>query len=191
MRNFQKLYSNIEITPLLNTINRNPELWNQQTFRTQSKDSTMHEVDDIIIRFGDVSGLTSDDPKLYDVFQNDVDPQWNSNILALHPVKDIIRDLMNKLNAYSVGRCLISRMKPGSQIKEHDDTIGRYVNQPTLMRCHVVLKGEAGNITYCGDEEVCMKTGEVWWFNTRLKHKVINNSSDDRIMLLLDLKIMP
>lgn len=192
MRNFQKLYDGINVTPLLNAINKQPELWNQQTFRTQSKNSTMYGLDDILLRFvGGVEGLSSDDPKLYDIFQNDINPDWNCNILKLPQVKDIVRELMHKLNAYSVGRCLISRMPPGSQIKEHNDTIGLYVNQPDLMRCHIMLQGLPGNITYCGGEEVCMKTGEVWWFNTRLNHKVKNNSADDRIMLLLDLKIFP
>ena len=56
------------------------------------------------------------------------------------------------------------------------------------MRFHVVLHGLPGSLYKCGDEVVCMRTGEVWWFQHREVHSVENNSSDTRIHLLVDLR---
>jgi hypothetical protein len=33
-----------------------------------------------------------------------------------------------------------------------------------------------------------MRTGEVWWFNNAIEHEVVNNSADDRIHLIVDIR---
>ncbi|MEL6920992.1 MAG: aspartyl/asparaginyl beta-hydroxylase domain-containing protein [Pseudomonadota bacterium] len=38
-----------------------------------------------------------------------------------------------------------------------------------------------------GDEEVRMKTGELWWFDNKAEHEAMNDSETDRIHLIFDL----
>jgi hypothetical protein len=73
----------------------------------------------------------------------------------------------------------------------HADTEGTYVQEGSIMRYHVVVRGEPGSLFRCGDETVNMRTGEVWAFNALLEHEVMNNSADDRIHLLVDCRIWP
>jgi hypothetical protein len=30
--------------------------------------------------------------------------------------------------------------------------------------------------------------GEFWWFDNRVPHSIVNNSADDRIMLVMDVR---
>ena len=36
---------------------------------------------------------------------------------------------------------------------------------------------------------VNMLTGEIWWFNNQAEHEIINNSADDRIHLIVDIRV--
>jgi aspartyl/asparaginyl beta-hydroxylase (cupin superfamily) len=33
-----------------------------------------------------------------------------------------------------------------------------------------------------------MAAGEVWWFDNTVEHEVVNNSADDRIVLICDIR---
>jgi len=34
-----------------------------------------------------------------------------------------------------------------------------------------------------------MKTGDVFWFNNKLEHEVVNNSAFDRLSMVVDIKV--
>jgi hypothetical protein len=55
-------------------------------------------------------------------------------------------------------------------------------------RFHVCLASAPGANFRCGDEWVHMNPGEIWWFNNRLEHEVINNSGADRIHMVVDIR---
>ena len=40
----------------------------------------------------------------------------------------------------------------------------------------------------CGDEEVTMREGELWWFDNKEEHEARNESDHDRIHLIFDLE---
>lgn len=60
-----------------------------------------------------------------------------------------------------------------------------------IARYHLVVQGLPGSMYRCGEEEVCMQTGETWWFNAHLEHEIRNGSADDRIHLMCDLRKWP
>jgi hypothetical protein len=33
-----------------------------------------------------------------------------------------------------------------------------------------------------------MKTGDIWWFDNSQEHEVLNNSADDRLALIVDIR---
>jgi hypothetical protein len=33
-----------------------------------------------------------------------------------------------------------------------------------------------------------MATGDIWWFNNRIEHEVINNSATERIHMVVDIR---
>jgi len=186
MRNFYRLAQGVDIVPLMNAVARQPGLWNQHRFRTTFPNTPHVDVDDIWIRFSDPSKCDTTTNVIGDDF-----PIWHDAAAKLPQAKTIILDLMRRVEAYELGRVLITRVRPGGRILPHVDKDGSYVNTEDRARYHVVLAGEPGSLYRTGNETVCMRTGEVWWFNPMEEHEIVNNSKDDRVHLLVDVRICP
>lgn len=184
MNNFQPIASGVNVLPLLHAIQRRPELWDAHKWRTTYAGTPHADVSDIWLRFADVSA-TSDTSNLAPVIQ-DTKPVWYPAYQELPQIRPILFDLMRRLEAYELGRVLITKLKPGGRILRHSDAVGAYTDQKDGSRYHVVLQGLPGSLFHAGDETVCMRSGEVWWFNHLAEHAVENNSQDDRIHLLID-----
>lgn len=180
MRYFHKLAEGLVITPLLHAVQRNPKWWDEDTCRT-TFDGTPHvEVNDIILRFG----------------SNDVDEAGDDleavdrEVMAKIPgAKNVALDLMRMVGGVRLGRMVITKLEPGKKILPHKDTIGKYASY--YSRYHLVLQGLPGSLFRCGDETVNMRTGEIWWFDASVEHELMNNSPEDRIHALIDVRIDP
>lgn len=176
MRNFQLINPKIDIKLAYLEAMRQEDMWNTLPFRQQFEGSPFKECDDIILRFQEMlPPLVGDHESV------------NMPAIFLMPEnRKIIFDLMAYVKGERLGRCMISRMAPGAKILPH-------VDEPTHAdyydRFHVVLNGEEGSTFRCGEEEVGMKTGEIWWFDNSVEHEVINNSKDDRIHLIVDIRM--
>jgi len=187
MRNFHKIASGVDVIPLLHAVQRQPELWNANRFRTTFPNTPHVDVDDIILRFSDTEKCPTTGHVIGD--ENLV---WHPSAAKLLPyAKPIILDLMRRIEAYALDRLLITRLRPGGRILPHADKEGEYVQHSDRARYHVVLQGLPGSLYTTGNETVCMQTGDVWWFHPHEIHSVQNNSSDDRIHLLVDVRIFP
>lgn len=160
--------------PLMNAIMRQPELWNQDMCRTTFDGTPHSEVDDIILRFG---GLDGDDLQCYD----------RSIMTKLPGAKQHALRLLYALGGSQLGRVVITRLQPGHKILPHADTMGEYAK--FYSRYHIVLQGFPGSLFTCGDETVNMLSGETWWFDPSAEHSVKNNSQDDRVHMLVDIRI--
>lgn len=190
MRNFYMLASNMDVMPLMMALNAQPELWNQNTLRTKTEGTPHREIDDIWLRMNNIDKCLQ--AKETGEF---VDHRESINYPALEKLpqaRSLIMALMASVQGERLGRCFISRMAPGKRILPHTD-IGpdltkHYDNEAYYSRFHIVLKGLPGSLFRAGDEEVCMRTGEVWWFDGTQEHEVINNSVDDRIHVVCDVR---
>lgn len=176
MRYFYKLTEGVQVLPIMAAIARQPELWNRDDCRKTFEDSPHTQVDDILLRFGskDGDGLEA----------------VNLPALAQLPgVVDNVLNVMRLVQGVRLGRMLITRLAPGHKIAPHSDVKGAYSKYYT--RYHLVLQGFPGSLFNCGDETVQMLTGELWWFDASAEHSVINNSRDDRVHMLIDVRIDP
>lgn len=181
MDNFIKIDYNPDISALLSSLMQQEELWNQYTLRTSYQGSAHSEVSDIWLRFNDFAKYKEGE---YGLIFGDCSsinyPAWEK----LPEVQKLIEELMCKVNAKELGRVIITRMPSGAKIIPHVDE-GKYAE--LYNRYHIILQNEQGSIFRCGNEVICMKTGDVYWFNTSLEHEVINNSDNERITLIVDL----
>ena len=186
MRNFQLVAHNIDVLPLVAAIQARPGLWNAHDFRTTYTGTPHRDADDILLRFS-APGKTADPNHLADVLQ-DTEPVFYPAWRDLPQARPIVFDLMRRMEAVSLGRVIITRVRPGGRIAPHADIDGDYCAREDGMRFHVVLQGLPGSLYHCGNETVAMLTGSVWWFQHREVHAVENNSIDDRIHLLVDFR---
>lgn len=178
MRNFLKIAQGVDILPLLAAIQRQPELWNVEKFRTHHPMTPHSQVDDILLRFNDVEKLKTAEDVL-DEHESICYPAWKS----LPQSHSIVFDLMRRIEGFRLGRVMITRLAPGKRIEPHIDG-GSHASY--YERYHCMLQNYPGSNFRCGDEIVYMYPGEVWWFNNSIEHEVINNSIDDRLTLIID-----
>lgn len=193
MRNFLKLANSVDYLPLLQDVVRMPHLWNQYTVRTFHEHSAHRTIDDIILRYNRFD--KGDD--FVEAVCSRIDVVNYPAYQALPHARVLINALMTRVGGEHLGRCFISRIKPGGTIPAHNDRIGPAEEAfPTRMppaiyyqRYHIPLQSGAGCYFRCGDEDVLMLPGEAWWFDNQQDHEVINNSGDDRIHLVVDIHV--
>lgn len=197
MKNFLRIAEGVDVLPLLLAIQRNGQMWQQDTFLRHYPQGPFEDVQTIFLRFPervvfDDEDLAEQERKIELYKQNmlpgiDQHESINYPNYALLPeARPLIQALMARVNGIRLGRVMINKVAAGGQIYPHADSPehANYWNN----RLHVVLQSLPGNDFRCVDEHVCMRAGEVWWFDHRLDHSVVNNSADDRIHMICDIR---
>lgn len=178
MKNFLKIAAGVDVVPLLLALQHRPDLWDAENVRkTFSETSPHREVSDILLRFSEPTDGSIGDQLLC---------EFTPAFYALPPVREIVFGLMNRVHGVMLGRVMITRLAPGKRIYPHSDVLGIYAN--TYKRFHLALQSEPGNVFTAGDEQVYMRAGEIWDFNAHAEHAIVNNSADDRLHLIIDIK---
>ena len=183
MKHFQQLAAGINVTPLMNALQRQPELWNANPIRTQHPGTAHAEVSDILLRFNDLDEYirTGDPSTITDDKEAIAYPAWDK----LPQARSIIFDLMRTVEATRLGRVIITRLPPGKEITPHED---QGAPATYFERYQIALQSLPGALFHIGDETVNFRSGDVWWINNNVIHSVVNNSADDRIVMIVDLR---
>jgi len=79
----------------------------------------------------------------------------------------------------------LTRLAPGAAIPAHIDD-GAPATYYT--RYQLALQSLPGALMKIGEEVVNFRMGEVWQIDNRTEHSVVNNSADDRIALIIDVR---
>lgn len=180
MRNFLLMARGIDVNPLMLQITRQPHLWKADTYLRDYPQGPFEDVDTIFLRFppASVSELERSQKDQHECVNMD-------GMIHLPAARRLIFNLMSVVEGERLGRCMINRIRPGGRIFPHADTPA-HANY--WDRHHIVLKGLPGAHFRCGDETVQMGTGEVWFFRNELEHEVVNNSAEDRLHLIVDIR---
>lgn len=179
MRYFHKIASEMNVAPLLAAIARQPELWNTNRVRTSHYNSAHSEASDIILRFNNTEN------KEYLEVLNDLEAIDYPAFDKLPQVRPLIFDLMRFVEGNRLGRVVITKLVPGAKIKPHCD---EGLSSEYYDRYHITLQNEEDSIFRAGDESVYMTPGDIYLFNNRVEHEVTNNSGEDRISLIIDIR---
>lgn len=181
MPNFKLIAEGLNVQPLLDKLAAQPELWGRITDRQNFPGSPHKDTETIYLRWAKDRSLMGG---FFDLTQEDhfetieaLAPE------CLHLIQTAIAKIMGDVPQWdvNVGRVILTKMKPGGVITPHVDE-GPYADR--YDRFHVCLKGVS---TFgCGEAVQQMRNGQVWWFNHKLQHSVINHEGD-RIHLIIDL----
>lgn len=186
MKNFQKITHGVDVMPLLLAIKRRPELWKEDTYLRDYPQGPFGEIESIMLRFP-VKSVCETEQELADNLSK-YDPHESIDYPAyklLPEARTIVMNLMHYVGGERLGRVMINKIAPGGKIYPHADTP---THTDYYTRYHVVLQSQPGVIFKSGDEQVYMSTGEIWWFDNKQVHEVINNSADDRIHIVMDVR---
>lgn len=178
MRYFYQVASGAVVVSLMEQIARHPELWDANKTRTTFEGTPHADVSDILLRFGKLAG---------DGIGDDLEAIDLPAMTTLRNARQIALGVMQLVGGTRLGRVVVTKLEPGKKILPHADVRGAYASYYT--RYHVVLLGLPGSLFTCGDETVSMLTGEVWWFSAKDEHSLANNSKDDRVHMLVDVRV--
>lgn len=178
MRNMQLIFQEYEVRPLLHAVQVHPELWNQNTLRTGHPGTAHGDVDDIWLWFN----KTDDPEKVVDDKQVEPYAAW----YILPQAHRVIADLMHRVRGVQLGRVIITRLAPGKRIAPHVDG-GAPADY--FERYQVALQSLPGAMIRVGNEEVSFCPGEIWHIDNKQEHEVANNSADDRIVMIVDIRV--
>lgn len=175
MENFFRLAKGVNPAPLLVAVNRQPELWDQNTLRTKHPNTAHNQVNDIWLMFNDAGGDVS----------NDIIVKPYPALAMLPQARPIIFDLMRIVEGVTLGRVIITKLAPGKKIAPHVDG-----GAPAtyFSRYQVALQSLPGALFTIGDETVNFESGEVWLIDNKKEHSVVNNSRDDRVVMIVDIR---
>jgi hypothetical protein len=186
MNNFHLIADKVSVDPLLLAIKRKPELWREDTYLRDYPQGPFGDTDTIMLRFPVKSVKQTEEEvkdhlSKYDQHEN-IDYPAFAYLVEARP---IIFGLMATVQGERLGRVMINRLKPGGKVFPHADTPS---HAEYYSRHHIVIQSGPGCNFRCGNETINMPKGTVWWFNNKLEHEVVNNSSDDRIHMIVDIK---
>lgn len=179
MKNFQ-LMANINIMPLMIQVARQADLWKADTYLRDYPQGPFGDTETIFLRFPPASVT-----ELERGTKDQHECVWMDGALHLPAARQMIFNLMATVEGERLGRVMINKLRPGGRIYPHADTPA---HAEYWDRFHIVLQSLPGNNFRCGDETISMRTGEVWWFQNAFEHEVVNNSADDRIHMIVDIR---
>lgn len=155
-----------------------PDLWNEHPLRTQHPGTAHGEADDIWLLFNRVPA----------------DPAEVAGDTEVHPYRGWYElpslrlaalELMRRVEGVQLGRVIVTRLRPGARILPHAD---QGAPASFYNRYQIALQSLPGCDFRIGGEHVTFQSGSVWWIDNRTEHEVINNSADDRIVCIVDIR---
>lgn len=154
------------------------DLWNENPLRTQHPGTAHAEADDIWLMFNRLPENPAEVINDIEVFPFRA---WN----ALPALRGHVLDLMRRVDGVGLGRVIVTRLRPGKRIYPHTD---QGAPAEYYTRYQIALQSLPGCNFRIGDETVNFQSGQVWWIDNRTEHEVINNSADDRIVCIVDIR---
>lgn len=178
MRHFLQIGS-IDPVPTLAALATKPDLWNENPLRTQHPGTAHAEADDIWLLF---NRIPENAAEVVDELHVLPYRAWGE----LPHLRAQVLDLMRRVDGVALGRVMLTRLKPGKRIYPHADA-GAPAEYYT--RYQIVLQSLPGCTFRIGEETAQFPSGSVWWIDNRTEHEVTNNSTDDRIVCIVDVRL--
>jgi hypothetical protein len=178
------LHRGVLVQPLLDELAANPQLWNENVFRTGGAytGNPHQRIDDIIVRFNDWKNWNGSRQD----FNGPHESVWWRAYEQLPAIKPLVFDLMRWFYAESLGMVLITRIPPRTNVGRHIDA-GWHAQH--YLKFAVQLKAAPGQ-RFCYDSMTLeTKAGDLYAFNNALPHWVENPTEEERITLIMCLRL--
>ncbi len=93
-----------------------------------------------------------------------------------------IKQVMASFNEV-IARSRLMRLAPGAEVNAHVDFNYHWYSR---VRIHIPITTNPGVTFYCGGEQQYMQAGDCWIFDSWRRHRVVNNSDQSRVHLVID-----
>ena len=187
MQNFHRIASGVDTTQLVFGYKRRPTIWKEDTYLRDYAQGPFEDMESIMLRFPEKSVHETQEALAahtanFDQHECITYPGW----WQFPEAQKLVRSVMNLVDGERIGRVFINKLKPGGKIYRHADSPA---HAAYWRRFHLPLESNVGVRFHCGKEEIYMAQGEIWWFNNALEHEVHNETSEDRVHLVMDFRL--
>lgn len=177
------LHHGVNVAPLIQQLEAAPELWDENTFRTESAYGNPHQkISDIIVRFNDWANWQGD----RGLFNEEHESVWWGAYDKLPYIQPLVFDLMRLEMAERLGMVLITRIPPHCNVGKHVDT-GWHARH--YLKFGVQIKSAPGQKFCFEGTKVETKPGDLFAFRNDQVHWVENPTDFERITLIICLKL--
>ena len=179
MKAYNKIYTDLDISNARDEVSRNRHLFGE--FDAREKSGPIHaQMQDIWLRYGDVSEMTKSGD--YSKIACEHDSIWLKDLPEL---KKLCFDVMALVDGERLGGVLITKLPPGGSILPHTDS-GWHAEY--YDKYYVPIENENGAVFGFNEGVILPKIGDVWAFDNSYTHWVKNESSSDRIAMIICIK---
>ena len=171
------------IEPLVSEIEMQPELWNQNVFRTVGGYGNPHsKLSDIVVRFNNWSNWRGDRAAFNDAHES----VWWAPYERLPTIKPLVFDLMRLFEAERLGMVLITRIPAHTNCEPHVDA-GWHANH--YLKFAVQLKAAPGQKFCFEGFSLETRPGDLYAFDNSKPHWVENPTDEERWTLIVCLRL--
>lgn len=179
---YKEVKSGLDISELKKAVlNATEEEWNLNQYR-QQKFAVAKDVETLLFKINGNNVSSGDNPARTNTWEE----AWSKWKDLVDPVvKEAISGYEGHEKAF-VNKCLIPRMRPGTEIPEHKDLS---VVFNVSHRIHVPLVTNPDVYFMIDGERCVMEEGNAYEINNKAIHSVANRGAEPRIHLLFDIYI--
>jgi hypothetical protein len=171
----QQIGAGLNVAPVRWALRAHPELWDQNTARTEHADSPHHGLSDIWARYA-APGDDGSQPHR-SVWYPAAD---------LLGIKAMCLDVMRAVDGEELGGVLITRIPPGAMCRPHVDRPGWHAE--FYEKVAVQIESAPGQRFCFEGESLETRPGDVFWFDNAHTHWVTNDTNHERITLIVCVK---
>ena len=162
------LQKGVNVAPLQALLDAQPELWDENRFRTEAAYGGPHaKLSDIIVRFNDWGNWTGDRA----AFNEEHESVWWGPYDKLPYLQPLVFDLMRMFYAERLGMVLLTRIPPHTNCEPHVD-VGWHAEH--YLKFAVQVKAAPGQRFCYEGYSLETETGDLFAFDNSKPHWVEN-----------------
>jgi hypothetical protein len=178
VQNFLKVCDGLDTQALAAALRDAPELWDQNPGR-RTANYVHSDMKDIWVRFNRIEVLNERPAQFCDEHVPVWYPAYQQLKAAIDP---ILFRLMAVTEGEMLGGVLISKLTPGGKIAPHVDGMWHALYYSKFW---VPIQNDEGAKFLFEGEPIPAKVGDAWQFNNQAAHAVDNDSTRDRLSLIV------
>ena len=179
LKAFNKIKSGLDIKLVAKELEDNKYLFGE--FNARKEAGPVHsEMNDIWLRYGDISGMIESGD--YSKIAQEHDSIW---LQDLPECKKLCFAVMSLVDGERLGGVLITKLPPGGEILPHTDS-GWHAEY--YDKYYIPIANGKGSVFGFDSGIIDPMIGDVWAFDNSYTHWVKNNSSIDRIAMIVCIK---
>ncbi len=176
MRAFSKIYNGLDVRAVTTELKANSHLFGANNTRKYA--GPVHaQMDDIWLRYGDIQKMVEKDEN--SSIADEHDSVWLND---LPECRKLCFKVMSLVDGERLGGVLITKLPPKGEILTHTDS-GWHAEY--YDKYYIPIENEVGAVFNFGDDYIAPDIGDVWAFDNSIPHSVKNNSTIDRIAMVV------